>query len=286
VAGFTLIELLVGMVVGALAGIAVVRLITAETGAQASRDAMGSARRVATGSLNLLTSELRMVEPGGGVEALAADFKSVTLRVPYALGLLCKYTAGSSTVSLLPSDSSLYFAPGFSGFAVLNNSTSYTYVTSGVTLTNSGTASNCTAAAVGISTLPAPGSVSSNAGRIVTLAGTVSPTPKPGQPVLLFRRIQYAFKASGLVPGKIGLWRKLVTPNSEQELAAPFDTTARFRYFVLNGSVAQNAIPGTLSDLRGVELQLDAQSDSMPRQTPSRTTVRTTADVFFHNRPD
>ena len=42
-----------------------------------------------------------------------------------------------------------------------------------------------------------------------------------------------------------------------EELAAPFDTTARFRFYSVGSSVAQTAVPSPRSDARGIEIHLD-----------------------------
>ena len=283
--GFTLIELLVGLVVASLVGTALLSIVLAETKAFGKRDAWRNARSVSRQSLNFLSSELTMVETTGGIEAAATNGRSLTVRVPYALGLMCSSTGSSTTVSLLPSDSTLSYAPGFSGFAYRNGPV-YNYVTTGATLANSGTAGNCTAAAVGVTTLGAPGAVAANAGRLVTLGGTISPVPARGTPFLLFRRITYEFKASVAVPGRIGLWRTVLATGATQELAAPFDTTSMFRFYVLNADSAQTAVPGSLSTIRGLELQLDGESETIARGDTEPRTFRNTITIFFKNRAD
>jgi prepilin-type N-terminal cleavage/methylation domain-containing protein len=285
-AGFTLAELLVGMVVAAVVGTALVRIMVSETGAFSSRDATRNARAVARGGLNLLSSELSMVETTAGVEAASADGSTITIRVPYAMGIMCSSTGSVTTVSMLPADSSLYFAPGFSGFAWRTSAGNYTYVTAGTSLNNSGTTSNCTAASVAVTTLPAPGSVAANAGRVVSVAGTVAPVPAVGTPFLLFRRITYQFKASVALPGRIGLWRTVLSTGAAQELEAPFDATSRFRFFVLNNPVAQAAVPASLADIRGLEIEFDGQSEGTPRGAAGPTVVQTATAIFFRNRPD
>jgi hypothetical protein len=158
----------------------------------------------------------------------------------------------------------------------------YTYVTTGATLTNPGTLANCTGAS--ISTLAAYNG--SPAGSVINLAGTISPTPTAGSLVFLLRRIRYEFKASTAVPGRIGLWRTTLAGGATEELAAPFDSTARVRFYVLNATAAQAAVPSTLSDTRGLEFILDGQSERTPRGSPSPKVASVTTSVFFENRPD
>ena len=149
---------------------------------------------------------------------------------------------------------------------------------------NSAPTAPCTAQ--NITTLPAPGTVAANAGRVVAVTGALASTPPIATAFILFRRIRYEFKASVLVPGQIGLWRTLVTTGTTQEIAAPFDTTSRFRFFVRDSTTAQNAVPGTLSDIRGLEIQLDGASEQTPRGAARPKIFRTTTAIFFYNRPD
>jgi prepilin-type N-terminal cleavage/methylation domain-containing protein len=280
--GFTLIELLVAMVISAIIGVAMVRVIMSQTRFMDTQEAWRTARGVSRSSLNRLMSDLRMVEATNGLEAAAAGGKDFTVRVPYAFGVVCSSTASSITASLLPVDSTMFAGGGFSGFAVRASTGSYTYYTAGATLTSPGTASNCTGPA--ITTLPAI--AGSPAGTVVNLGGTIAPLPAAGDLVFLFRRVRYEFKASVAVPGRTGLWRTLLGPNTTEELAAPFDTTARVRFYVLNGTVAQTAVPSPLSGTRGFEFVLDGMSEATPRGSPSPKVSSVTTSVFFQNRPD
>jgi prepilin-type N-terminal cleavage/methylation domain-containing protein len=280
--GFTLIELLVGMVISAIIGVAMVRVIMSQTRFMDNQEAWRTARGVSRGGLNRLISDLRMVEAANGLEAAAAGGKDFTVRVPYAFGVVCSSTGTATTASLLPVDSTMFAGGGFSGFAVRANTGSYTYVTAGATLTSPGTAANCTGSA--ITTLPAFGG--SPAGTVVNLGGVIAPVPAPGDLVFLFQRVRYEFKASAAVAGRTGLWRTLLTPNTTEELAAPFDSTARARFYVLNGAVAQTAVPSPLSDTRGFELVLNGMSEGTPRGSPSPKVSTVTTSVFFQNRPD
>jgi prepilin-type N-terminal cleavage/methylation domain-containing protein len=280
--GFTLIELLVGMVISAIIGVAMMRVIMSQTRFMDNREAWRTARSVSRSSLNRLITDLRMVDAGGGLEAAAAGGKDFTVRVPYAFGVVCSSTGSSTTVSLLPVDSIMFATAGFSGFAVRGGTGSYTYVTTGASLTSPGTAGNCTGAS--ITTLAASGG--SPAGKVVNLGGTISPMPSAGDLVFLFERVRYEFKASAVVAGRNGLWRTLLTPNTTEELAAPFDTTARVRFYALNATPAQTAVPSVLSNTRGLELLLNGSSEVTPRDASSPKVVPMTTSVFFQNRPD
>lgn len=275
--GLTLVELLIAIIVAAVVGSAMLKVLVSEARASSQREAWRAARSVARGSLNRLLTDLRMIEAEGGVVAAANDGKSMTLRVPYAMGVLCSATA-PVTASLLPVDPPAWSAATFDGFAWRDTlSGGYTYVTSGVSLAV-GTTSVCTSSSV--ATVDPSGGA---AGRIVLLGGTLGGTPAIGTPVFLFERVEYRFAASTLVPGQTGLWRR--TAAQDEELAAPFDTSSRFRYYVLGNATAQDNAPASLSDPRGFELRLLGRSDP-PSGGGSPKQVNLSTSVFFKNRRD
>ena len=93
--GFSLAELLVAVVLLGIVGGAVTRMLVDQMrffdGVQVGR----GARSVARNSMNVLMSELRMVQDSGGITAVANDNRSVTLRVPYRMGVLCGTASGT-----------------------------------------------------------------------------------------------------------------------------------------------------------------------------------------------
>jgi prepilin-type N-terminal cleavage/methylation domain-containing protein len=281
--GFTLTEILIALIVLSVVGAGLLRILVGQTRFMDHQEAWRSARSVSRSSLNRVLADLRMVEAIGGMESAAAGGQDFTVRVPYAFGVICSATATTATATLMPVDSAMFFAPGFSGFAWRNSAGVYTYVTAAATLNTSGTAANCTGP--NIATVPAFNG--SPAGRVVDLGGALVPVPPVGSIVFLFRRVRYEFKASVAVPGRIGLWRTMATvPTNTEEIAAPFDAAARVRFFVLNNAVAQTAVPAPLSDVRGLEFALDGISESTPRGSAAPMKSELTTSIFFENRPD
>jgi prepilin-type N-terminal cleavage/methylation domain-containing protein len=286
--GFTLVELLITLIIAAGVGAALLRMMVAQGRFMDQQEASRSARSVSRSGINRLVSDLRAVEATGGLVAAAASGQDFTVRVPYAFGVICSHglpAAGITTVSLLPVDSAMYNAPGFSGFAWRTAAGGYTYpvVVPGIA---AGTAVNCqNAGPDSIHTLPAAGG--SPAGRIINLTGLVLlPMPPRGTLVFLYRRVRYEFKASAAVPGQTGLWRTVVTTGETEELAAPFAATARVNFFVLNNAVAQAAVPAPLTNTRGLELVLNGLSERAPSGTTVAKSAPVTTSVFFENRPD
>jgi prepilin-type N-terminal cleavage/methylation domain-containing protein len=280
--GFTLIELLISMIVVAIVGSSLIRLMLSQNRFMDQQEAVRASRAVARTGLNRLYSDIRNVEAVGGVEAAAAGGKDFTLRVPYAFGVMCSTSGGNAaTVSLLPVDSAMFNAPGFSGFAWRDANGVYQYQNT-ATLTTSGTTANCTAANV-----KTVGSYNgSPAGRVVNLTGSLSSTPTVGTVFFLYRRVRYEFKNSNLVPGRVGLWRTPLSAGVAEELAAPFDTTARVNFYVNYATTAQSAVPGSLASIRGLEFKLDGQSDLAPKGYTSPKVTSLTTSMFFSNRPD
>jgi prepilin-type N-terminal cleavage/methylation domain-containing protein len=292
--GFTLVELMIAMIIAVVVGAALVRMTIAQARFMDQQEAWRSARGVSRSGINRLVSDLRMLETGGGVEAAAAGGQDFTIRVPYAFGIMCSTTGALTTLSLLPVDSAVFAAPGFSGFAWRNSAGVYTYQTVAVSLTNPGTSVNCTAAVPGTINAGTGGALpsinGSPAGKVINVGGAVplvgAGGPAVGSIFFLFRRVRYEFKNSAAIPGRVGLWRTTLTGGATEELASPFANTARVNFYVLNSATAQSAVPGTLSNIRGLELVLNGMSERTPGGSTAPKTANVTTSVFFQNRSD
>ena len=268
--GFTMIEMIVTVLLLALTGTAVLRLMMGQARFYEKQRAGREARVVSRSALNALLSELRMIEARGGV--VAATSTSITFRVPYAVGLLCRTTGGVTTVSFLPTDSARYDETGFSGYGWRNGAGVYSYVDAGVTL-GSGLTSDC--AAANITTL--------SGGRVAGISPALPTTATSASAVMLFRRITYRFANSASMPGRVALWRRVETTGSEEELVAPFESTAQFRFYALNANTAQDAVP-TLADIRGIEVVLAGSSERVPQGETGFQRASSTTAIFFRNR--
>ncbi len=291
--GFTLVELLLSLIVTAIVGAALVRMVLGQARFMDQQEAWRGARAVARGGVNRLVSDLRMVEATNGVAAAVAGGQDFTVRVPYAFGVICLAAGNTLTLSMLPVDSAMYNAPGHSGFAVRDDDGTYAYYTSTVlnAIPASIGAGNCTGVVAPdrpITTLAAMNG--SPAGNTITVTSTAAfaPAVKKGQIVFLYRRIRYQFKNSVALPGRTGLFRAPVdgAAGDEEEIATPFAATARVNFYVLNNAVAQAGVPGTLGDIRGFELVLDGMSERAPQGSATYKTANVRTAVFFENRPD
>lgn len=281
--GFTLIELMLSMIIAAIVGAALIRMSLAQARFMDQQEAWRNARSVARGGINRLVSDLRAVEATQGVSAAAAGGQDFTIQVPYAFGIICLSTGTVHTVALLPVDSSMYAASGFSGFAVRDKAGNYNYQTAGASIAGPGVPLNC-AGAFPITSLPSING--SPAGKLIELHSGAIPIPDPGSIVFLFRRIRYEFKNSTALPGRTGLFRTMVDGGATEEIATPFDNTARVNFFVLNAGVSQAAVPASLGNIRGLELVLNGMSERTPGGSTAPKLANVTTSVFFENRPD
>lgn len=267
--GFTLVELMIVMVISSLVGTAIIKLFVSQAQFFDRQTQSRESRTVSRSALNILMTDLRMVETTNGV--VGADVQTLIVRVPYAFGLVCNATLVATTISRLPLDEALYPDEVFSGYSWLDGNGTYTYVPANG-LPEVGSAATCDAES--ITTLPG--------GAVLTLTpGTAGAIV--GSPVFLYQTVTYEFRASLAVPGRIALWRG-VAGEAEEELIAPFDESARFRFFVNNLPDPQDAPPGVGSELRGVELVLPGTSERPAVGAAGYATSDLTTAVFFKNR--
>ena len=265
------------MAVLSIAGMAVARVVISQTRYFEHQKTAMQARSVPRGPLNRLVSDLRMVEAVGGV--VYASDTSVVVRAPYALGLTCTTVIGNTYVSILPVDSAMYDSPGFTGYAWRESNGVYTYVESGTPFLNILDLNLCNIPIV--TPLLAPGA------RIVKIPiPLASPPLSLGTPVFLYRTIRYSFRPSVTISGARGLFRTVVATGDTEELSAPFEPAAKFRYFVLSSRVPQAVPPADLSTIRGIQLILDGMSEHVPSGAQAKQSAPFTTAVYFKNRPN
>ena len=275
--GASNVELLVGMVILSIAAMAVARVVISQTRYFEHQKTAIQARSVPRGPLNRLVSDLRMVEAVGGV--IFASDTAVVVRAPYALGVTCTNVIGNTYVSILPVDSAMYDSPGFSGYAWRASDGVYTYVESGTPLLPILDLNLCNIPIV--TPLLAPGA------RIVKIPIPLADPPLSlGTPVFLYRQIRYSFRPSLAVANSRGLFRTIVATGASEELSAPFEPSAKFRFFVLSSRVPQAVAPADLSTLRGIQLVLDGMSEQVPSGRVAKQSAPFTTAVYFKNRPN
>ena len=277
--GFSLVELLVAFTLVSILGVMLTQFLLAQSRFTEHQHALREARMVSRHALNVLESELRMVQDSGGLESVSTHGKTITALVPYRFGLYCGVVGTKSVASLLPVDSLMAAQAVYAGFAWRSQSGYYTNVFTTTPPVASASSSQCTGSAggqAGIRTF----TLNNRSGAVVDLAPAVTDAVM-GQPVFLFQRVTYEFKPSTRIAGTYGLYRT-VEGGSSEELLALFDSTARFKYWTANAA-ASVAAPPDVALIRGLDVVLAARSSSTPRFAGEPATSEVVATIFFRN---
>jgi prepilin-type N-terminal cleavage/methylation domain-containing protein len=272
--GMSMVELIIGMVVLAVIGMSMTKIMLSQARYFSHQKQSNAARNVARGPLNRVVSDLRMVEARGGV--MFASDTAVQMRVPYAMGVVCGISGGTH-ISLLPADSAMYAAPGYSGYAWRGGNGVYRYKEDNH-VKDVGILSVCDNAA--IYTLTAQGA------KVVKITPALPDTASVGTPVFLYRQIRYSFRPSLAVPGTKGLFRTTVATGTTEELSAPFDNSVKFRFYTGTSVTASATPPADLSKLRGVEMQMPGMSEKVPMGSTAKYKSIFNTAIFFKNRLD
>jgi hypothetical protein len=191
------------------------------------------------------------------------------------MGVVCGPSGGSTHISLLPVDSAMFAAPGYSGYAWRGGDGVYRYKEDNQTK-DVGTLTVCTNAKIT--------SLTSSGARIIRINPALPDTASYGTPVFLYRKIRYYFAASTMVSGTTGLYRKRLEDNVAEELSAPFDAGAKFRFFVGNSLTAQDNPPSDLKTIRGIELNMTGTSERAPSGDTQKQKANFVTAIFFKNR--
>jgi len=271
--GLSMTELLIGMVILAIVGMALTKTLRSQARYFDHQKTSNLARAVSRGPINRVVSDLRMVEARGGM--ISATSTQIDVRVPYAMGVVCGNDNNGTHVALLPVDSAMYAAPGYSGYAWRGGDGVYRYKEDNQTK-DIGTTTVCTNVQILVI----------NGAKVIKLSPVLPDTASMGTPVFLYRKIRYSFAPSAMVPGTTGLWRTRLENNQSEELSAPYDASAKFRFFVGASLTAQDAAPANLSTLRGIELNMTGMSERAPSGDAAKQRAPFITAVFFKNRLD
>lgn len=284
----SLVEVLIAITVLAVVSVAFTKLVRSQIRFADRQVTSKDAREVSRSAINALATDIRMVDADSGIVAATRD--SFTVVAPYAEGIVCgpAMSGGGTVIALLPYDSLTYVEGGYAGYAYIDTTTTgtnyrqvYQYVFNSNTpaVIDSATAAN-----------NAPCRTASD--RVALFHyGAVQVQPaipdrSKFQAAMLVRRVTYAFRPSVSVPGTRGLFRRVINgPRGDEELVAPFDTSARFMYYLNTGVKSASASGASLNLIRGIELQLNGVSDRVvPGSSTPQKAPMTTA-IFFKNRP-
>ena len=269
--GFTLVELMIAASVTGIMGVALTQMLIHNSRFVAHTEAMMNARQVARAAMNMMGAELAMVSNGG---LTAASATSITLRVPYAFGILCNPHSGYRIGSLLPTDSIIYASASADGLAWRSDATDeYTFMTvSSVTVAaTSSERAKCLNQGITIFTDD----------RAISMMVT-SDTLSFGNTFYLYQTIRYQFAGSADLTGRLGLWRKRGS-DADEEILAPFDNTSRFAFFVGSAATAQASPPADLTTVVGLELNLVGSSEVTPLNSSEPPSFEITTRINFLN---
>jgi prepilin-type N-terminal cleavage/methylation domain-containing protein len=288
--GFSLVEIITALVILAVIGTALTKMVLGQARSFQSDDASRRARTVARSATNIMTTDLRMAQDIGAIDSIdTAKNRWVDLKVPVAFGILCEVNAGNAVIGLVAVDSFQTTSSKYAGYAV-RNSTSGTYAYSaagnGDTVTTADVTRCQGTPKIFVDTVKVAG----RAGRVVQ----VSPGPPAGavvgSPAFIYQNVRYQFDTSGIYRGRYGLYRTIRgrgnTDKLQEELIAPFDSTAKFSYYTnpwtYRDTVTKTA-PTNLNTIRGLQIYLPAQSsDTVPGMSAPRKAATRMA-IFFKN---
>lgn len=284
--GFTLVEMLITLTILGIIGGALTKLIMVQARFSQNQMALRSARNVSRDAMNIMLTDLRMVQDSGGLVAASPD--SVTVRIPLAFGLVCS-TSGGTTIALLPADSAMAAMGIYGGYAIRDSASglyNYTQAATPTAVSNLAAGLPATCVTAGIDSVKYAG----RSTRIVTLPDSPVGTSNVGWPAFIYQRVTYKFDNSSAYPGRRGLWRLVKTQDPsapvKDEIIAPFDASSKFRFYALNADAAQDTLPTKLSDVRGVELVLAGSSNEKLTANQQARQATMVTGVFFKNRRD
>jgi prepilin-type N-terminal cleavage/methylation domain-containing protein len=275
--GFTLAEVLVAMTIATIVGAAITGVFISQVRFFDTQEKTGFARAVSRGATNMIMSEMRMLDPEIAFVNVPTRTR-VTVRVPYVMGAVCTSSSSAVTFSRVPADTFTAGGAIIAGYWYRAPNGINQVVPVAATALQAELATTCTGLNPPVRTwAPTAG------GGVFRLP---APSPaiaiKAGTPLFLFQVVTYEFRASDEVPGHIALWRTVQGGTSE-ELVAPFDSTAGFRFYVDDGPVPQASPPAPLSRVTGLELTLHGLSER-PRADGTLQRVELVTSVFFRNR--
>jgi prepilin-type N-terminal cleavage/methylation domain-containing protein len=292
-AGFSLVELVVAITILSVIGVALSKMIIGQSRTFQIDNGARRARMTGRSAMNILTSDFRMVQDYGAIDSIdTANNRWIDVRVPVAFGIVCEANAGNVVLSVVAVDSFQVASSKYAGYAVRNSSTGlYGYSNAGASDTIKVTdASRCHggigAPSIAADTWPTAG----RRGKVYLASPAPPAGATVGAPAFVYQSVRYQFDTSTVYSKRYGLFRKIRgrgnTDTLTEELIAPFEGSARFRYYTnpwTTKDTVTTTAPANLNTIRGLQIYLPAQaSDTVPGATKPRKAT-TTFSVFFKN---
>jgi len=255
--GFTLVEMLIALVVAGILAGGVVSLLMRQNSFYGKNDDTIYAEQTVRGTAELMASELRMAAPED-VEMATPD--SVQIRFDVLKAVVCG-SSGSTVYTYVYDEPTAVNLPSGRGTAVSDpNLASFTYKDD---FDGSGSASAtaltaCTTANGGVVQ-----SADASRFRAIDWSSSGLATPAAGSVLRVYGTLTYSFASSSFTGGT-ALWR------NDQELVAPFDTGAAFRYVKADGTVHGTLTGSDLTDIRSIRVSATAVGSGSNRFDVSR----------------
>ena len=258
--GFTLLETLIALVLSSLVIVLVSSTFLAQNQAQATNAALASAHDNVRAATDLVARELRSSMRDGIV---VAGPRTLTVRSPVAVVSVCGQSGffGTNVDVHVDGGVSALATDEVAGVAVLDASTgewdyertTWSFINGG----SSGSAARC--AGNGADTLNVSDQFHSIR-RLFFLYGLFG-IPDVGDLVMLFLEITFQIGPSSLEPGTLALFRQPYG-SAAVEFASGMDTTTAFRYRTGGGSYQDTVTAGSVGNVDGVRLVMNARKSS------------------------
>jgi len=269
-AGFTLVEALIALVISGVLATALISLLLGQSRFYERTDAQIYAEQSLRGSMDIVSSELRM---GSGADLLAAEPDSVSLRYDQVRAVVCDSTGLDAVAAFaLERITDANLAAGFSGTAVSGPYEEEFDYADGWLPTESSTGSGPKATCVAAGA--PPGLADDDYAVLTGWVSQLGARPDPGSIVRVYGRLTYRLAPSTFFATRTALWR------GSQELIGPLANEASFSYVMEDGSVASSVSGSDLEDVVAVRVSAVALGDGPNRYEVERPIE---FDVPFRN---
>lgn len=243
--GFTLVELLVAIAVAGMLGASLMALVLGQQKFYGHSDDAILAQQNTRAALDLMGAELRMAGP---TDILVADPDSVTVRFDILKGVVCDApSASQAEVFVYDSVGTANLPSGFRG-----TGHSGAYDSAWVYRDNWTPTSSVSGSAM--TTCQANGAPSSAPSSAFRSTSGWSAAPDRGSLLRWYGRLTYSFKPSTSTSGE-AIWR------NAQELVTPFESGARFRYVMDDGSIRNSVNGAQIPNVRQIRVDMVALGD-------------------------
>lgn len=257
--GVTLVELVAGLALAGIVAAAVVAVLLDQHDFYARSSDRAHARQGVRAAVELISSELRLAS---SADLLAAEPDSVSLRLDVLRAVVCGAADTPDRVSVFVFDTvtNPNVPAGFRGWAYADPAGPWRHV-DGAPLTVSVGAGRTRCVERG-----APERSPGWRYRAVGgwhLGGSFATVPARGAVLTRYGRLTYSVETSGSYSDGRAIHR------NSQELVAPFDDGARFRYVLSDGTVVARVASADLHRVRAVRLSATALGPRSGRRVES-----------------